>query len=97
VHYPGLESDPGFSRASSQMNGFGAMVSFEVRDADTADHVVSQLRLVIGGTSLGGVETTVDRRGRWDGEENVPGGLLRLSVGLEHPEDLWTDLNQALG
>jgi cystathionine gamma-synthase len=96
VHYPGLEADPGFSRASSQMNGFGAMVSFEVNDAETADRVVSRLHLVIGGTSLGGVESTIDRRGRWEGEENVPGGLLRLSVGLEHPEDLWSDLNQAL-
>ncbi len=96
VHYPGLATDPGFSRASAQMDGYGAMISFEVRDADTADHVVSMLRLVTGGTSLGGVETTIDRRGRWPGEESVPGGLLRLSVGLEHPDDLWNDLNDAL-
>ncbi|HEY5437637.1 MAG TPA: PLP-dependent aspartate aminotransferase family protein [Acidimicrobiales bacterium] len=97
VHYPGLSTDPGFSRATSHMKGFGAMVSFEVSDAETADRVVSRLHLVIGGTSLGGVETTIDRRGRWAGEESVPGGLLRLSVGLEHHEDLWHDLNQALG
>lgn len=96
VHYPGLAADPGFSRATSQMNGYGAMVSFEVRDAETAERVVTRLRLVIGGTSLGGVETTIDRRGRWEGEEHVPGGLLRLSVGLEHPDDLWRDLTQAL-
>ena len=97
VHYPGLATDAGFGRATSQLNGFGAMVSFEVRDAETADRIVSRLQLVIGGTSLGGVESTIDRRGRWEGEENVPDGLLRLSVGLEHPEDLWNDLNQALG
>ena len=96
VHYPGLATDPGFRRASAQMNGYGAMVSFEMKDADTADRVVTRLRLVTGGTSLGGVETTIDRRGRWPGEENVPGGLLRLSVGLEHSDDLWNDLNHAM-
>jgi cystathionine gamma-synthase len=96
VRYPGLVTDPGFERASSQMGGFGAMLSFEVNDVEGADRVVSSLRLIVGGTSLGGVETTIDRRGRWKGEENVPGGLLRLSVGLEHPIDLWADLDDAL-
>jgi cystathionine gamma-synthase len=78
------------------MGGFGAMLSFEVKDADSADRVVASLRLIVGGTSLGGVETTIDRRTRWRGEENVPGGLLRLSVGLEHPIDLWSDIDDAL-
>jgi cystathionine gamma-synthase len=96
VRYPGLASDPGFERASSQMGGFGAMLSFEVKDATIADLVIESLRLVVGGTSLGGVESTIDRRARWKGEENVPGGLLRLSVGLEHPLDLWSDLDEAL-
>jgi cystathionine gamma-synthase len=96
VRYPGLINDPGFERASSQMGGFGAMLSFEVSDAERADRVVSSLELIVGGTSLGGVESTIDRRARWKGEEIVPGGLLRLSVGLEHPVDLWGDLDQAL-
>jgi len=96
VRYPGLINDPGFERASSQMGGFGAMLSFEVKDADSADRVVALLRLIVGGTSLGGVESTIDRRARWKGEEIVPGGLLRLSVGLEHPVDLWADLDDAL-
>lgn len=96
VRYPGLVTDAGFERASSQMGGFGAMLSFEVKDAEHADRVVDCLRLIVGGTSLGGVESTIDRRGRWKGEENVPGGLLRLSVGLEHPVDLWADLDDAL-
>lgn len=96
VRYPGLINDPGFERASSQMGGFGAMLSFEVKDADSADRVIESLRLIVGGTSLGGVESTIDRRARWKGEEIVPGGLLRLSVGLEHPVDLWTDLDDAL-
>ena len=96
VRYPGLASDPGFERASAQMGGFGAMLSFEVRDAESADRVIESLRLVVGGTSLGGVESTIDRRARWKGEEQLPGGLLRLSVGLEHPVDLWADLDEAL-
>jgi cystathionine gamma-synthase len=96
VRYPGLVTDAGFERASSQMGGFGAMLSFEVKDAEHADRVVESLALIVGGTSLGGVETTIDRRARWKGEENVPPGLLRLSVGLEHPVDLWADLDDAL-
>jgi cystathionine gamma-synthase len=96
VRYPGLINDPGFERASSQMGGFGAMLSFEVKDAESADRVIESLRLIVGGTSLGGVESTIDRRARWKGEEIVPGGLLRLSVGLEHPVDLWADLDDAL-
>jgi cystathionine gamma-synthase len=96
VRYPGLVTDPGFERASSQMGGFGAMLSFEVHDAPSADRIVESLQLIVGGTSLGGVESTIDRRGRWKGEESVPGGLLRLSVGLEHPVDLWADLDDAL-
>ncbi|HEV7176635.1 MAG TPA: PLP-dependent aspartate aminotransferase family protein [Solirubrobacteraceae bacterium] len=96
VHYPGLASDPGHERASAQMTAFGGMVSFELRDGDAADRLVGALRLIVGGTSLGGVESTIDRRRRWPGEERVPAGLLRLSVGLEHVEDLWEDLDQAL-
>jgi cystathionine gamma-synthase len=96
VHYPGLSSDAGHARASAQMSAFGGMVSFELPDGDAADRLVAGLRLVVGGTSLGGVESTIDRRRRWPGEERVAAGLLRLSVGLEHVEDLWEDLDQAL-
>jgi cystathionine gamma-synthase len=96
VHYPGLPSDPGHERASAQMGAFGGMVSFELPDGDGADRLIGGLRLIVGGTSLGGVESTIDRRRRWPGEERVPAGLLRLSVGLEHVEDLWEDLDQAL-
>ena len=96
VRYPGLAADPGHERASAYMSGYGAMLSFDVADASTADRVVASLRLIVGTTSLGGVETSIDRRGRWEGEEGVPPGLLRVSVGLEHPDDLWHDLQQAL-
>lgn len=95
VRFPGLASDPNHERALAHMSGFGAMISFEVADTASAELVTSALRLIVSGTSLGGVETTIDRRSRWSGEENVPGGLLRLSVGLEHPEDLWHDLEDA--
>jgi cystathionine gamma-synthase len=78
------------------MGAFGGMVSFELPEGDTADRLVGALRLVVGGTSLGGVESTIDRRRRWPGEERVPAGLLRLSVGLEHVEDLWEDLDEAI-
>jgi cystathionine gamma-synthase len=77
--------------------GFGTVLAFDLGTADVADAVVDRLRLVVSGTSLGGVETLVERRNKWEGEERVPPGLLRLSVGLEHVEDLWADLSEALG
>jgi cystathionine gamma-synthase len=96
VLYPGLPSDPGHERARAQMSAFGAILSFVVADGEVADRLAAALELIVNATSLGGVETTIDRRGRWPGEERVPSGLLRLSVGLEHVEDLWDDLDQAL-
>jgi cystathionine gamma-synthase len=96
VRYPGLPDDPYYERARAQMSGPGAIVSFEVDGAAAADRLTLALRLIVGGTSLGGVETTIDRRNRWPGEEQIPPGLLRLSVGLEHPDDLWSDLHKAL-
>ena len=96
VRYPGLPSDPGHGRAAAQMEGFGAMASFELEDAGEADALVSGLELVVATTSLGGVETTIERRARVPGEEAIPAGLLRMSVGLEHPDDLWADLERSL-
>lgn len=96
VRYPGLPADPHHERARAHMRGFGAVVSFEVASAQAADRLTAALELIVGGTSLGGVETSIDRRSRWPGEERIPPGLLRLSVGLEHPDDLWADLQDAL-
>ncbi len=96
VHYPGLPADPGHELAGRQMNGYGAMISFVVDDATSADRLAASFRLIVSGTSLGGVETTVDRRNRWPGEEHVAPGLLRLSVGLEHGDDLWNDIESGL-
>ena len=94
VRYPGLPGDPGHARATKQMSGFGAMLSFEV--AGDADEVVEALTVVNAATSLGGVESTIERRAKLAGQEHVPPSLLRFSVGCEHVEDLWADLDAAL-
>ena len=97
VRYPGLADDPGHALAARQMNGFGAMLSFEVRGgAAAADAVCRALRVVTNATSLGGVESTIERRAKLAGQEHIPPGLLRFSVGVEHVEDLWDDLSAAL-
>jgi len=78
--------------------GFGAMISIEVRGgADAADRFTAALRLWVFATSLGGVESSLERRRRWPGElDTVPESLVRMSVGLEDADDLWADLAQAL-
>ncbi|WP_375389686.1 trans-sulfuration enzyme family protein [uncultured Amnibacterium sp.] len=77
--------------------GFGAIVSIVLPDAEAADALVRGVRVWRAATSLGGVESTLERRRRWPGEApTIPEGLVRLSVGLEDPEDLWDDLAQAL-
>ena len=82
---------------TSRYPGFGTVVSFDVRGgAEAADRVVAALELIVPATSLGGVESTIERRGRLELEDYLPPGLLRLSVGLEHADDLWADLAQAL-
>jgi cystathionine gamma-synthase len=97
VRYPGLAHHPGHDRAVRQMRGFGTMVAFEVAGtAEVAEAVCQSVTLITPGTSLGGVETLIERRSRWSGEAHLPPTLLRLSVGLEHPEDLWRDLDNAL-
>jgi cystathionine gamma-synthase len=96
VRYPGLPDDPYHALAARQMAGFGAVLSFEVDDAATADAVCDRVRVVSHATSLGGVESTIERRAKLPGQEHVPAGLLRLAVGCEHVEDLWADLAAAL-
>jgi cystathionine gamma-synthase len=97
VRYPGLEDDPGHAAALRQMRGgFGGMLAFEVADGVAAERVEDRLRRVLRATSLGGTETLIERRGRIEPEGRVPAGLLRLSVGLEDPQDVWADLEHAL-
>ena len=97
VWFPGLVSDPGHEVARRTMSGFGSLISIELADAKTADAFIDECLLWVFATSLGGVESTLERRRRWPGElPTVPEGLVRLSVGIEHVEDLWADLAQAL-
>jgi cystathionine gamma-synthase len=93
VRYPGLGPDPLAARYLH--GGFGGLLSFDVADADAARRVETSTRLIQNATSLGGVDTTIEGRFRWEGER-VPPGLLRLSVGIEDVEALWADLEQAL-
>jgi len=86
-----LEADPRVLRV--RYPGFGGMLSFDV-DGDAAK-VETSVRLIENATSLGGVDTVIETRRRWEGER-VPENLLRLSVGLEDADELWADLEQAL-
>jgi cystathionine gamma-synthase len=98
VRYPGLPSDAGHALAGRQMDGYGAIVSVEVAGgAEAAHRTCAATELWIHATSLGGVESTLERRRRWaDETPAVPESLIRLSVGIEDVEDLWRDLDSAL-
>jgi cystathionine gamma-synthase len=98
VHYPGLASDPGHAIAERQMTEFGGMVSVQVKGgAEAALGVVRRVQLFTRATSLGGTESLIEHRASVEGPESrTPPGLLRLSIGLEHPDDLIEDLDQAL-
>ncbi len=95
VLYPGLPSHPQHAVAKRQMTGFGGMLSIRVRGDALA--VIRKLRVWVPATSLGGVESLVEHRYTVEGVGTpTPPDLLRLSVGLEHPDDLLADLVQAL-
>ncbi|MEU2200483.1 aminotransferase class I/II-fold pyridoxal phosphate-dependent enzyme [Isoptericola sp. NPDC019482] len=98
VRHPSLPGDPGHERAAGLMNGFGAILGLRPHGGPAAaDAVVAAVRLWVPATSLGGVESTLERRRRFATESpTVPEDLLRLSVGVEDVEDLWADLDQAL-
>ena len=96
VRYPGLESHPTHGLAAAQLGGFGSMISFDVAGgAEAADHVCSAVELIRHATSLGSVESTMERRAANHGQQHLPPSLLRLSVGIESFEDLCADLEQA--
>jgi cystathionine gamma-synthase len=98
VLHPGLESHPQHALAKRQMTGFGAMLSFCVRGGEAAaKHVSGRVKLFTRATSLGGVESLIEHRASVEGPESpTPKNLLRVSAGLEHPDDLIADLDQAL-
>jgi cystathionine beta-lyase len=107
VYYPGLAAHPGHALAAMQMTGFGAMLSFEIEESViSADAFLRRLKLIRPAVSLGGIETTIcapakTSHAKMSAEErkriNVTGSLLRLSVGIEHVDDLIADLGQAMG
>ncbi len=99
VHYPGLPSHPGHDIAARQMSMFGGMLSVEVKGGRAAAMAAAaKTKLFTRATSLGGVESLIEHRASIEGPSTTaPEGLLRLSIGLEHADDLIEDLDQALG
>jgi cystathionine gamma-lyase len=95
LRYPGLPDDPSHAVATQQMRRFGCVVSFTLPTRERAERFLGALRLVDDATSFGGVRSTAERRGRWGGDA-VPEGFIRLSVGVEDPEDLVADVLRAL-
>lgn len=98
VHYPGLAGHASHALASRQMSRFGGMLSFQLTGGrDAAIACAGRLKLFVNATSLGGCESLVEHRASVEGTQpSSPEDLLRLSVGLEHPDDLIGDLMQAL-
>ena len=99
VHYPGLESHPQHALAKAQMpQGFSGMIALQVKTGETETReMAGKLQIFQQATSLGGVESLVEHRKSIEGPQSTtPGNLLRFSIGLEHVDDLWADLEQAL-
>jgi cystathionine gamma-synthase len=98
VHYPGLPEHPGHKVAARQMSMFGGMLSFQVKGSrEAALGVAAQCQLFIRATSLGGAHSLIEHRASIEGPATrTPENLLRVSIGLEHADDLIADLDQAL-
>ncbi len=98
VRHLSLPEDPGHALAAAQMNTFGAIISIELAGGpEAAERLCAATLIWLHATSLGGVESSLERRRRHAGEpEDVPDNLVRLSVGIEDVEDLWADLAHAL-
>lgn len=98
VRYPGLPSHPTHATARRVLKGFGTIISFDLLGgAAFADGVCRNVRLIRHATSLGAVESTMERRAAIPGQGHLPPSLLRLSVGIEDADDLWADLDSAIG
>jgi cystathionine gamma-synthase len=97
ARYPGLPSHPTHATARRVLRGYGTVISFDVHGgAAAADAVCHHVALIRHATSLGAVESTMERRAALPGQEHLPPSLLRLSVGIEDVDDLWRDLDAAL-
>lgn len=97
VRYPGLPSHPTHATARRVLKGFGTIISFDLLGgAEFADEVCRKVRVIRHATSLGAVESTMERRAAVPGQGHLPPSLLRLSVGIEDAGDLWADLDSAI-
>jgi cysteine-S-conjugate beta-lyase len=105
IHYPGLKEHPGYAIHAAQTDGAGAVFSFEVDSLETTKHLLENVKLAAFAVSLGGVESIISYPARMSHasvprEERLRKGisdtLIRLSVGLEDPDDLYADLEQAM-
>lgn len=94
VRYPGLADDPSHNLASAQMERFGFLVGVTLSSAETAESFIDACALIQPSTSFGGVHTSAERRARWG--DAVDPGFVRLSIGCEPAEELWTALDAAL-
>jgi cystathionine gamma-synthase len=99
VLYPGLSSHPQYDTNKQQMTGFGGMLSILIKGGEEeAKRVINSLTLFAQATSLGGVESLIEHRAAVEGPDTkTPRNLLRVSVGLEHIDDLIADMEKALG
>jgi cystathionine gamma-synthase len=98
VHFLGAADHPQAGLVARLLDNHGGLISFTLDSVQRAEQVCARVRLITHATSLGGVESLIERRGRYPGEaaQGTPAELVRLSVGVEHVEDLWSDLSQAL-
>jgi cystathionine gamma-synthase len=98
VHHLGRPDHPDADRIAKLLDNHGGLLSFELDSVRRADLLCQRVGLITHATSLGGVESLIERRGSYPGEarQGTPAELVRLSVGIEHVEDLWADLEQAL-
>ena len=95
IRYPGLPDDPSYQIAQTQMNHAGFVMSFDLGTKEKADIFLQNTQLIYEATSFGGMHTMAERRARW-GADNLPEGLIRLSVGCENVEDIIADIAHGL-
>lgn len=94
LRYPGLNDDPAHAVALKQMTTFGSMISLTLKDGTAAERFITECPYIQPSTSFGGVRTSAERRARWG--DAVPGGFVRLSIGVEPAETLWRALAETL-
>jgi cystathionine gamma-lyase len=94
VKFPGLPDHPAHAVAKSQMLRFGMILGIVLSDKNSAEKFINTCKVIRPTTSFGGVHTSAERRARWG--DNVPEGFVRLSVGCEPLEQLWSEMKVAL-